>query len=109
MKYIAAYMLAVAAGKDKPSKEDIKAVIKAAEGEIDDAKIDALFKELDGKEIADLIAAGKEKMSAVPVAPVAGAAAAAAAPAAEEKKEEEKKEEEEEEEEDGDFGLDLFG
>ena len=109
MKYIAAYMLAVAAGKDKPTKDDVKAIIKAAEGEIEDAKLDALFNELDGKDVNELIAAGKEKMSAVPVAPVAGAAASAAAPAAEEKKEEEKKEEEEEEEEDGDFGLDLFG
>ena len=108
MKYIAAYMLAIAAGKTLPTKEEVTAIIKAANGEVDDAKLESLFKEVEGKDINELIAAGKEKMSAVPTAPVAAAAAPAAADEKKEEAKEEKKEEEEEEEE-GDFGLDLFG
>ena len=111
MKYIAAYLLCVIGGNHNPTKDNVAEILKAAGAECDNAKLDALFKEVEGKDAFELIAAGKEKMAtlgaAAPVA--AGAAAPAAAAAAEEKKEEEKKEEEEEEEEDGDFGLDLFG
>ena len=111
MKYVAAYLLAVIGGKATPTKEQVVEILKAAKAEIDDAKLDALFKEVEGKDAYELIAAGKEKMAtlgAVAAAPAGAAAAAAPAAAAAEEKKEEKKEEEEEEEE-GDFGLDLFG
>jgi large subunit ribosomal protein LP2 len=67
--------------------------------EADDARIAKLLKELEGKNIEDVIKAGQSKLAAVPAAgpaaaaPAAGGAgkpaAAAAAPAKEEPKEEE--------------------
>ena len=111
MKYISAYLLCVIGGNHNPTKDQVAEILKVAGAECDNAKLDALFKEVEGKDAFELIAAGKEKMAtlgaAAPVAAGAAPAAAAAAPAEEEKKEEKK--EEEEEEEDGDFGLDLFG
>jgi len=107
MKYIAAYMLAVLGGKAEPTAEDVKAILKSVDASIEDEKLSTLIEALKGKNLEELIAAGKEKMSSVAVcaAPAAGAAAPAAAeaaaPAAEEKKEEKK---EEEEEEDMDMG-----
>ena len=111
MKYVAAYLLAVIGGKANPTKEHVAEIIKAAGAEVDNAKLDALFKEVEGKDVYELIAAGKEKMATLgaAVAAPAGGAAAAPAAAAEEKKEEKEEKKEEEEEEEGDFGLDLFG
>ena len=62
---------------------------------------------LEGKDVAELVAAGREQLAYAPSgAAAAGVAATAAAGEAKEDKEEEKKEEEEEEEEDTDiFGL----
>lgn len=80
-----------------------------AEGE--DAQIELLLKEVSGKDCAELIAAGREKLASVPsgggVAMTSAPAAAGggAAPAAEAKKEEKK---EEKEESDDDMGFSLF-
>ena len=67
--------------------------------EAEDAKITLLLKELEGKNITDIIAKGATKLASVSAAAPAGAAPAAAAPAAHGKeaakpKKEEKKEEE---------------
>ena len=76
--------------------------------EADDDKIELLLSQVKGKDITELIAAGREKLASVPSgggAAVAvavaggadtGATAAAAAPAAAESKKEEKEESEEE-------------
>ena len=112
MKYVAAYLLAQLGGKASPSAEDIKAILSSVGIEADGSRIDALLNEVKGKDVAELITKGKEKLSVVSAAPAAGAAAAApaaaaggAAPAKEEKKEvkEEKKEESDE-----DMGFGLF-
>lgn len=66
-----------------------------------------LVSELEGKDVQEVIAAGKEKLASVPAggavaaAPAAAGGAGGAAPAAEEKKEES-------EEEDADMGFSLF-
>ena len=66
-------------------------------------------KNLEGKNIEEMIKEGLEKLVSIPAGGAAAPAASGAA-AAEEKKEEEKKEEEEEEEEDVDMsGGGLFG
>lgn len=74
--------------------------------EADAARVSLLLKELEGKDILEVIAAGKEKFASVPsgggggvVVSSAGAGGGSAAPAAEEK-EEAKKEEEKEESDD---------
>jgi large subunit ribosomal protein LP2 len=74
----------------------------------DQAQLDKLVSELEGKDINELIATGSEKLASVPSggsAPAAAAGGAAPAAAAEEKKEEKV---EEKEESDDDMGFGLF-
>ncbi|CAH9079832.1 unnamed protein product [Cuscuta epithymum] len=112
MKFIAAYLLAVLGGKTSPSAGDIKKILSSVGAEADDSKLELLLSQVEGKDITELIAAGREKLASVPsggggVAAVAAAPSSGggAAPAAEEKKKEEKVEDESEEE----MGFDLFG
>ncbi|XP_050106263.1 60S acidic ribosomal protein P2B-like [Malus sylvestris] len=113
MKVIAAYLLSVLGGKNTPSANDLKDILASVGAEADDDRIQLLFSEIEGKDITELIASGREKLASVPAgggAAVAVAATAvgggAAAPAAAEAKKEEKVEEKEESDED--MGLSLF-
>ena len=71
--------------------------------EADEGKLESLLAELKGKDIAEVIASGREKFASVPSgggaigggAPAAAAAGGGAAPAAEAKKEEKVEEKEE--------------
>jgi ribosomal protein L12E/L44/L45/RPP1/RPP2 len=56
MKYVAAFMLAALSGE--PTKAAVTKIVTAHGGEADSAKIDALFTELEGKSLDELIAAG---------------------------------------------------
>ncbi|KAL6867335.1 hypothetical protein ACP4OV_015359 [Aristida adscensionis] len=112
MKFIAAYLLAVLSGKPSPSAEDLSAILESVGCEIDNEKVELLLSQLSGKDITELIAAGREKFASVPcgggvavaaASPAAGGAGAA--PAAEAKKEEKV---EEKEESDDDMGFSLF-
>ncbi|KAF3970348.1 hypothetical protein CMV_005949 [Castanea mollissima] len=113
MKVVAAYLLAVLGGNTTPSAEDIKNILGSVGADADDDKIELLLSQVKGKDITELLAAGREKLASVPsgggaavavaVAGGADTAAAAAAPAAVESKKEEK--EESEEEDGGLFGL----
>ncbi|CAH9100323.1 unnamed protein product [Cuscuta europaea] len=112
MKFIAAYLLAVLGGKASPSAGDIKKILSSVGAEADDSKLELLLSQVEGKDITELIAAGREKLASVPsggggVAAVAAAPSSGggAPPAAEEKKMEEKVEEDTDEE----MGFDLFG
>jgi large subunit ribosomal protein LP2 len=108
VKYLAAYLLLNAGGNTSPSAADIKTVLSTVGIEAEDDRIEALLKDLDGKNVDELIAEGTEKLASVPTgaaaAPAGGAAAggaaAEAAPAEEEK--------EAEEESDEDMGMGLF-
>ncbi|XP_009629439.1 large ribosomal subunit protein P2-like [Nicotiana tabacum] len=113
MKVIAAFLLAVLGGNASPSAVDLKKILASVGAEADDDRVDLLLSQVKGKDITELIAAGREKLASVPcggggggvavAAPAGGAAAAASA--AEEKKEEKK---EEKEESDDDMGFSLF-
>ncbi|GJN27714.1 hypothetical protein PR202_gb15759 [Eleusine coracana subsp. coracana] len=113
MKFVSAYLLAVLAGNSSPSAADLTAILESVGCEIDNEKMELLLSQLSGKDITELIAAGREKFASVPCggggAAVAAAAAPAAgaggAPAAEAKKEEKV---EEKEESDDDMGFSLF-
>lgn len=78
--------------------------VVAVGAEADSARVELLLSELEGKDILEVIAAGKEKFASVPsgggggavVGSSTGAPASAGAPAAEEKKEEVKEEAKEE-------------
>ncbi|XP_031111061.1 60S acidic ribosomal protein P2A-like [Ipomoea triloba] len=112
MKVIAAYLLAVLGGNACPSADDLKHILSSVGADCDADRIDLLLSQVEGKDITELIAAGREKLASVPSGGGAVAVAApasgggAAAPAAEEKKEEKKVEEKEES--DDDMGFSLF-
>ena len=103
----AAYLLLVNAGNATPSAADVKAVLSAADIEVEEEKVEKLISELDGKNVEELIAEGNEKLSSVPsgapAAAAGGASAAAGGEAAEEAAEEEAAEES-----DDDMGFGLF-
>ena len=111
MRYVAAYLLAVLGGLESPKNADIEKILSSVGIEADGERLTKVVKELNGKSIDDLIKAGREKLSSMPVGGAAAAAApAAAAPAAGGDKKEAKKEEkkEESESEDDDMGFALF-
>lgn len=97
-------------GNANPSADNIKDIIGAVGADVDGESIELLLKEVSGKDIAELIASGREKLASVPsgggvavsAAPSSGGGGAAA-PA--EKKEAKK---EEKEESDDDMGFSLF-
>ncbi|TKY48626.1 60S acidic ribosomal protein P2B [Spatholobus suberectus] len=114
MKVVAAYLLAVLGGNPTPSAKDIKFILNSVGAEAEEELIELLLTEVKGKDFNELLASGREKMSAVSgggaavavaAAPAGGAAAGGAAPAAEAKEE---KKEEEKEESDDDMGFGLF-
>ncbi|XP_021663244.2 60S acidic ribosomal protein P2-4 isoform X1 [Hevea brasiliensis] len=112
MKVVAAYLLAVLGGNTSPSAEHIKDILISVGADTDDDRIKFLLSEVDGKDITELIAAGREQSASVPsgggiaaAAPGSGGGAAAAPAAAEAKKEEKM---EEKEESDEDMGFSLF-
>ncbi|BAS94277.1 Os05g0445500, partial [Oryza sativa Japonica Group] len=112
MKLIAAYLLAVLGGNTSPSADDIKNILESVGVEANDERLEFLLSELEGKDITEVIAAGREKFASVPSGGGGGIAVAAptaagggAAPAEEAKKEEKV---EEKEESDDDMGFSLF-
>ncbi|KAL6510944.1 hypothetical protein OROGR_022068 [Orobanche gracilis] len=113
MKLIGAYLLAVLGGKTSPSADDLKDILGSVGAEADEDRIELLLSQVKGKDITELIAAGREKLASVPAgggavasAPSGGAGGGAAPAAAAETKKEEKVEEQEES--DGDLGFSLF-
>ena len=105
MQYVAAYILSAIGGNAEEAK--VKEILGAAGAEIDEGKIKEVFDAMNGKDVWEVIAAGKSQMGSMAVAAAPAAGAAAATTTEEAPKEEEKKEEEEEEDDFGGFG-DLF-
>ncbi|XP_068661234.1 large ribosomal subunit protein P2-like [Aristolochia californica] len=113
MKLIAAYLLSSLGGNPNPSAEDLKKILAAVGVDAEDDRIELLLNELKSKNLAEVIAAGREKLASVPAGGAAvavtgnvgGVGAVAAAPAAAEPKKEEKVEEKEESDEDMGFSL----
>ncbi|KAB2622183.1 60S acidic ribosomal protein P2-1-like [Pyrus ussuriensis x Pyrus communis] len=104
MKVVAVYLLAVLGRKTVPSAEHRKDILGSL-----------LLSEVEGKDMRELIASGREKMASVPsggggsvaVAATGGGGSGATAPAAAEAKKEERVEEEESDE-DMDFGVGFY-
>ncbi|XP_057781953.1 60S acidic ribosomal protein P2A isoform X2 [Salvia miltiorrhiza] len=113
MKVVAAYLLAVLGGNASPSADDISDILCSVGAEVDQERVELLLSQVAGKDITELIAAGREKLASVPAgggavavsAPSGGGGGAAPAAAAEAKKEEKV---EEKEESDDDMGFGLF-
>ncbi|GBG30881.1 60S acidic ribosomal protein P2 [Hondaea fermentalgiana] len=108
MQYVAAYMLLALGGKEAPSSDDIKGLLEKAGVEVNEEKLETFVKAVEGKDINELIAQGKEKMVTIQGAAGSGSGGAAAGGAAGGAAAEEAAEEEEEEEVDV-GGGDLFG
>ncbi len=112
MKHLAAYLLAVLGGNEKPDAAAIKKICEAVSVDVDDECITRLLAAVEDKvraahslalqDLKELIDAGKKKLVSVGGGGGRGgggggaAPAAAGAPGAKEEKKEEKKEEEEE-------------
>merc|ERR1712121_576860 len=112
MRYVAAYLLSALGGNESPSAGDLKAILESVGVGYDDERAELVVTQSKGKSIAELIAAGSEKMASMPAGGGGGGAAAPAAaggdaPAAavEEKKEEKKESSDEGSDDDMGFGL----
>ncbi|KAI5966967.1 RPP2B [Candida pseudojiufengensis] len=110
MKYLAAYLLLVQGGNSSPSASDISSVLESVGIEVEESRLNSLLKDLEGKDINELVAEGNTKLASVPsggaaVSSGAGASSAAAGGATEEAAEEAKEEEKEESDDDMGFGL----
>merc|ERR1712002_641469 len=113
MRYVAAYLLSALGGNEAPSTDDLKAILESVGVGYDEERAEIVVKQCAGKSIAELIAAGSEKMASMPAGGGGGGGAAAPsaaggdAPAEVEEKKEEKKEESESGSDD-DMGFGLF-
>ena len=58
MRYVAAYLLAVLGGNQSPSASDLKKILGSVGIDAEDDSIDKVIKELNGKDVQEVIAAG---------------------------------------------------
>lgn len=65
MRYLAAYLLAVLGGQT-PDESTIKKILTAGDVNVDDEKLQKLLKDLEGKNIEEILEEGKKKLSSVP-------------------------------------------
>ncbi|KAL6740647.1 hypothetical protein Aduo_013987 [Ancylostoma duodenale] len=111
MRYVSAYLLALAGGNQSPKLEDLKNILGAVGVDTDVEAAKLVISRLQGKSIEEVIAEGSSGLVTIAggapaaAAPAAGGAAPAAAAAAEEAKPAKK---EEKEESDDDMGFGLF-
>ncbi|OBZ83591.1 60S acidic ribosomal protein P2 [Choanephora cucurbitarum] len=108
MKHLAAYLLLVAGGNAHPTADDLKKVMGSVGVEVDESRVSALLKAMEGKTAAEAIAEGSSKLASVSAGPVAAAGGAAAAGAAGADAPAEEAKAEEKEESDDDMGFGLF-
>ena len=63
VKHVAAYLLAQLGGKDKPSTSDITSILDAVGAAPDADNLKKLMSGLEGKDITDVLVAGRSKMA----------------------------------------------
>mmetsp|Transcript_1970 Transcript_1970/g.5185 ORF Transcript_1970/g.5185 Transcript_1970/m.5185 type:complete len:115 (-) Transcript_1970:74-418(-) len=113
MKYVSAYLLLQLGGNASPSAADVSKVLSAAGADVDEDEVAKLCDQLKDKSIEEVMDAGKQKFSSVPVGGGGGggggggsgaaAGGGSSAPAAAAEPEPAAEEEEEE-----DLGFGLF-
>eukprot|EP00941_MAST-03F_sp_MAST-3F-sp1_P003401 g3401.t1 len=104
MKYLSAYMLLALSKEELPTSAEVKTLLESQGIAVDDNALSFALSKLEGKDLAELIEEGQERLVAGGGGGAGGAAGGAGGAAAEE----EKKEEEEEEEEAVEVGN-MFG
>ena len=70
MKHIAAFLLLSLAKESAPTADDVKGLLSTVGIEADAERLDKLVAELDGKNVADVIAEGKEKLAVTRLLPL---------------------------------------
>merc|ERR1712119_35251 len=116
MRYVAAYLLAALGGNENPTTNDIKTILESVGVGYDEERASLVVNQCQGKSVAELIAAGSEKMASMPAGGGGGGGGGAAAAsgggdtaaAAVEEKKEEKKASSDESGSDDDMGFGLF-
>ncbi|GFR48341.1 hypothetical protein Agub_g10228 [Astrephomene gubernaculifera] len=109
MRVVSAYLLAVLGGKASPTADDVNKILSSVGVEADAEKVNKLIAELEGKDLQEVLAAGRSKLASVPSGgAVAAAAPAGGAPAAGGAAPAPKKEEKKEPSEEEDMGFSLF-
>merc|ERR1712062_841973 len=78
MRYVSAYLLCALGGNDSPSTSDIKAVLESVGVGYDEERAEIVVNQCKGKSIAELIAAGSEKMASMPAGGGGGGSGGAA-------------------------------
>ena len=105
MKELATYLMLQLGGNAEPSKDQVTGALSAVGVEVDSASLDKLYCDLEGKDISELLEAGKEQLAKFGGGGGGGGGGGAAGAAAEEVVEEEPEEEEEAEAPAGGGGL----
>merc|ERR1740124_943783 len=82
MKHVAAYLLAQLGGNSSPDAKAVSAILDSVGAECDEAKCTKLLDALKGKDLVEVLAAGRAKMAAMPSGGGGGGGGGAAAPAA---------------------------
>mmetsp|Transcript_10123 Transcript_10123/g.15157 ORF Transcript_10123/g.15157 Transcript_10123/m.15157 type:complete len:110 (+) Transcript_10123:63-392(+) len=95
MRIIGAYMLCKLNGTEKPEAKDIIKILDAIGAKPDEEKLKLFMSQVEGKDLAEVIAAGSKKLGAMPGGAVGGGAPGGGEGGEGEAKKEEKKEEEE--------------
>jgi large subunit ribosomal protein LP2 len=105
MKHMAVYLMLKLGGNDAPTVADVQKALSSVGIDGDEARCKALVDSLEGKDLAEVLAEGKDLLATFGGGGGGGGAAAAGGDAAEEK------EEEKVEEEEMDMGgaMDMFG
>ena len=106
MKEMAVYLMLVLGGNATPSKDDVTKAMSAVGMEADDARLSALVSELEGKDLDEIMEAGKERLAKFGSGGGGGGGAGGAAGGGAEAEEEK---EEEVEEEEAPAAMDMFG
>ncbi|MCO5607344.1 hypothetical protein L7F22_061539 [Adiantum nelumboides] len=106
MEVVSAFLLSMLGGNTAPRPDNIRSILGAVGIEPDDDLLGHFFKQLEGKDVNEVFALGRERFAAGGgIAVTAAGGTGGAAPATEEVKEEKK---EEKEESDEDMGFSLF-
>lgn len=98
MKFIAAYLLAVLGGNENPNAENLNKILNSVGIQTDNEKVEKLLKELNGKNVYDVISTGLQKLTTVPTTGISTTTTSNSSSSSKESKVEEKKEEKKKEE-----------
>mmetsp|Transcript_6765 Transcript_6765/g.17240 ORF Transcript_6765/g.17240 Transcript_6765/m.17240 type:complete len:103 (+) Transcript_6765:96-404(+) len=63
MKYVSTYLMLVMGGNDSPSAADVTAALEKVGVDVDAADLKRFLAGVEGKDLAEIMAAGKEKLA----------------------------------------------